>query len=134
MKKDILAIFIGIFAAFLVIAGMEYLSSVVYPMPVGDYEDPAFLAEIMKNMPLGAMLTVLAGYALGSVAGGAAATRMHPENGKRNAIIIGVVLLAFGIMNMLMIPHPAWFWVASSAVYVPCALLGRFLLIYLVKP
>lgn len=125
MKQKIIAISIGIIAAFIVIAGMEYLSSVIYPMPTGNYEDPTFLAEIMATMPLGAMLILLAGYALGSMAGGAAATRMHPENGKRNAIIIGVVLLVFGVMNMLMIPHPAWFWVASCVVYVPCALLGN---------
>ena len=128
MKKDVLAIFLGIFAAFLVIAGMEYLSHAIYPMPECDYEDTACIAEIMKNMPLGAMLFLLLAYAIGSLAGGAVATRMHAENGKRNAIIIAVILLVFGIMNMLMIPHPLWFWVASCAVYVPCALLGNALL------
>jgi hypothetical protein len=42
----------------------------------------------------------------------------------RPALIFGIIFMAFGLMNLFMIPgHPTWFW-SELLFYVPLALLG----------
>ena len=82
--------------------------------------DPANLESIksaMARIPLGAMLFVLLSYTVGSVAGGWVAARFAPGAGLRHAMFVAALLFGAGLMNLLTIPHPPWFWVASSAIY-----------------
>jgi predicted MFS family arabinose efflux permease len=115
MLKTVPAIFLGCVVAILTIIGVEVALSYAYTLPEN-------LAERTDSQFYG----VLFGYALGSFAGGAAATRMHPENGKSNAFVVALILLIVGVMNMINQPHPTWFWFASCSIYIVFALLGSF--------
>lgn len=42
-------------------------------------------------------------------------------------LVIGSIFTAFGFINLYTIPHPLWFFVASSLSYIPSALLGASL-------
>jgi CBS-domain-containing membrane protein len=134
MLKIIPSIFLGCVAAILSIVAVQFLSNALYPMPENlNFEDPTVIAEITKNMPLAQFWLILFGYALGSFVGGLVATRMHPEGGKSTTIVVAIILLLLGIMNMLTIPHPTWFWFVSCSIYIPFALLGSFIYIKIKK-
>jgi uncharacterized membrane protein YccC len=45
------------------------------------------------------------------------------------ALFVGGILTALGVMNIVSIPHPLWFAVASTLLYIPCSLLGSRLLL-----
>lgn len=72
--------------------------------------------QLMATAPVGALLVVLAGWALGTLAGGLVAGRMAGRAPERHALILGVVVALAGIANNLMLLPPAWFWAAGLVV------------------
>jgi hypothetical protein len=73
------------------------------------------------------LLCLLVGYALGCLAGGAAATLAVGRKNMRPAIITGAVVMIGGVMNLMDIPHPLWFVIVSQFTYIPFAWLGYVL-------
>ena len=124
MVGKILSVIAGVIAGTIVIYLVEMLSSKVYPPPPGVdiMKDKQALIEFIKNAPLSAMLLVLSGYVLGSFVGGWVSSRI--SGSLRQALISGVVLMAFGIMNLVEIPQPLWFGISSTISYIPLAYLG----------
>jgi hypothetical protein len=82
-------------------------------------KDAAAMRDLMASAPTGAFVVVLGGWLLGSIAGGWTATRFTRTDSGVPALILGVLLTLAGISNNLMMPPPAWFWVASLAVLLP---------------
>lgn len=125
MFKRIAGVLMGVLAAFLLINASQWVSFRLYPPPpVAGQEDPHALAAWIAGLPAGAFLIVLAGYAAGSFAGGAVATRLSGRPDVTPAIVVGAILTAAGLGNLMALPHPAWFAAASSLSYVPFAWLG----------
>ena len=117
--RSILAILAGLLSAFVVIGLVEAIGMRLYPLPPGmDPRDPNSIKAVMANLPRGAMLCVLVAYAAGSVVGGWVAARFAPRAKLTHGMIVGLLLLTAGLLNMSTIPHPAWFWVSSIAIYV----------------
>jgi hypothetical protein len=123
MLRGILGAFAGIVIGTVVIMLLEIVGHLVYPFPPGlDPKDHAALSAYMMGAPIGAWLFVLAAYAAGSFTGGAVGTLIG-----RKAWIgwaTGAVFVILGLIGLLMTKAPVWFWVASLAVYLPCAWLG----------
>lgn len=118
MVRSILAVIVGMLVAFVLIVCVEMLGMRVYPPPAG--MDPANLESIkaaMAQIPLGALLFVLLAYTVGSVAGGWVAARFAPSAKLMHAMIVATLLFGAGLMNLMTIPHPPWFWVVSSVIY-----------------
>jgi hypothetical protein len=116
--RSVLAVIVGMLVAFVLIAMVEMLGMRVYPPPAG--MDPTNLESIkaaMARVPLGALLFVLLAYTVGSVAGGWVAARFAPSARMMHAMIVAALLFGAGLMNLMTIPHPTWFWVVSSAIY-----------------
>jgi hypothetical protein len=42
--------------------------------------------------------------------------RLAPSRGQVHGFFVGALLLGASVANMLMLPHPAWFWFAAVAV------------------
>jgi hypothetical protein len=80
--------------------------------------------DILASAPVGALAVVLLGCALGALAGGYVAGRLAGRSPLMHGIVVGALLTLGGIANNLMLPPPAWFWVASLVVFVPCACFG----------
>ena len=107
----------GLVAGFVVIACVEAVSSMVYPPPAGlDFTDSEAVNAYVTHLPLGAFLFVLAAWGAGCFLGSWLATRIAAGRRPRPGVIVGVILLAAGVVNMLMLPHPSWFWVAAFVV------------------
>jgi hypothetical protein len=123
MLKGLLGAAAGLAAAVVVISMVQYAGTLAYPMPADlRAQGPAAIGKWVAQMPLGAFLIVLGGYAAGSLAGGAVAGRMAGKTWP--ALAVGLLLTAMGTVNLVVIPHPAWFAAASTAVYLPLAWLG----------
>jgi len=123
MLRGILGVIGAVVAGTVVILLVEILGHRCYPFPPGvDPHNHESLQAYMKTAPLGAWLFVLAAYAGGSFVAGALASLI----GKRPwaALAAGGVLMALGLVNVLTLPHPAWFWVASLFIFLPAAGLG----------
>jgi hypothetical protein len=79
--------------------------------------------EALASAPAGALWVVIAGSILGSLAGGYVATWLSKKPLLPGAVL-GVLLTLASIANNLMLPPPAWFWLASIVVFIPAACAG----------
>jgi hypothetical protein len=125
MLRGVLAVIAGVVAAVVVIMLAELGCSQLFPLPPGlDPTNREAIEAHVAKLPLIALLLVVLGWALGSIAGGWVAARISRTNATRSALIVGTLLLIAGVMNMMTIPHPLWMWIAGLAVYLPSAWLG----------
>jgi hypothetical protein len=86
--------------------------------------DREAIRALLAGAPVGAFLVVILGWALGSLVGGAVAAWIARREPVRHAVVLGALLTLAGVANNLMLPPPAWFWVASLVVLIPAALVG----------
>jgi hypothetical protein len=126
--RSVLAVIAGFVAASAIMMIVEATNGkLLYPElgkraeGVMDREE---IRAIMASAPVGALVVVLVGWALGSVAGGFLATLISRKPPYGHALILGVVLTLAGVANNLMLPPPVWFWVATFAVFLPATYVG----------
>lgn len=113
------AVLAGLVVAVLEIACIQVVSSMIYPPPADlDMNNPEALGEYMANMPLSALLLVLVSYAVGTLLGTWLATRLGYRRHFAHGIAVGLLLVLAGVVNMISLPHPAWFAVASVVVFL----------------
>jgi uncharacterized protein YacL len=56
--------------------------------------------------------------------GGWVTARMAYRSPITHGLVLGAIFLAAAVVNLLLIPHPVWFWVVGVAVFLPTAYLG----------
>lgn len=132
MIRTLVAVLIGVLVGGIVVAALQAVSMFVFPPPPG--MDPAnrdSVAAAMAAIPLGALLMVLLSWGLGALAGGWTAARIarprDPSVAKPPrfaALVVGFALWVSGLITMIQIPHPFWFWIPGLLLPIPCALLG----------
>jgi hypothetical protein len=122
---SVLAVLAGAIVAGVLISVVEGISSAVYPPPPGlDLNNPEALRQYIDRLPIGAFLFVLAAWAVGPFAGAYVAARLVRRARMAHGLIVGALFLIAGVLNMLMIPHPIWMWVAGIAIFIGCSYLG----------
>lgn len=127
MKTTIMSIIGGTFAAGIASALTNMANRLFNPLPPEvTPENIAALENYLAAMPTGAYLLSLLGMVLAGFAGGLTSAVIAPENGKRNALIVGSMYTVFAVMGMTMVAHPTILWVSALASYIPCALLGAY--------
>jgi hypothetical protein len=125
MGKRILAVLAGVITSFILIALVQYLSSLFYPPPPGfDYKNKEAMLELIRSMPAGAWMFLILSYVTGSFGGGFVGARVADSHKIRVSLIVGVIAMAAGIMNLFQFEHPVWFAILSMLIYVPFAWLG----------
>lgn len=125
MGRSILAVALGFVLGIVLIAVMQSLGHFIYPPPEDlDLTNPEALKNLIDSAPVGALLLVVLAYAVGSFGGGWLAARLAQKSHILHGMIVGGLLMTAGIMNLLMIPHPLWFWIVSVAAYFPAAYAG----------
>jgi hypothetical protein len=80
--------------------------------------------QLLADAPVGALVVVVCGCAIGSLAGGYVAARVSERSPLMHAIVLGAALTLAGVANNMMLPPPAWFWVAMLSVFIPGAGIG----------
>lgn len=121
--RAMLAIGAGIVAGAIVIGLVEMLSAHT-PPPEIDLNNPTQVGEWMKTLPTSAFAIILLAYFLGSAVGGWVTNRICAPTKYRPAIVVGFGLFVAGLMNLLAVPHPLWFSIASSLTYFIGAWIG----------
>jgi len=123
--KNFIAVIAGLAAGICIISIVELISSSVYPLPAElDFSNKDSLKEYIEIVPSGALLFVLAGWALGSFAGGLVSSLISENKKIKCALITGAILFIMGLINLITLPHPVWFWIVGLSVYFPFAYAG----------
>lgn len=100
--QNFLAVLGGMVSAIIIIMLMESI-------PAAVSQDPVLLKEFMLSQPVYLYGWIALGYAIGALVGGMVAHWIGKGNNK-NIVRLSAVLMTLGILNMLMIPQPWWFW------------------------
>jgi hypothetical protein len=113
--RKILGVVLGLSAGITVIALLQVLGHKIWPLPEGlDVTDKAALIEALKQAPVGALLWVAFSWFAGTAFGSYIALRVSRDVWTSwPAVTVEAVLLAAGVMNLLALPHPGWFWVVG---------------------
>ncbi len=90
-------------------------------------KDREALRVLLANAPVGALLVVIAGWALGGLAGGWVTAKLSPQATTWPNVVLGAFLTLAGVANNLMLPPPVWFWFGSLAVLFPAAYMSACL-------
>ncbi len=128
LLRRIFAVILGFIVASAVMMLIEFTNGhLLYP-GLGEaakrVKDAAQMKALMAQVPMGALLVVILGWLLGSIAGSWATTRLARTESVAPALILGALLTLAGIANNLMMQPPQWFWVASLAVFFPATWYG----------
>ena len=124
MIRYIAGTVVGLVIAFAVIIGMEALGHTLYPPPAairtamekGDYAAmKTAMAQYLPRAPLMALILLPVGWVAGTFWGALAATAISRGRSIIPALIIGGFIFAVTVMNLVMIPHPAWMTLAGLA-------------------
>jgi hypothetical protein len=130
MGKKFIAVLVGVVLSTVIFLALESVGHRLYPPPSGvNFHDPAAIKAYMAALPVGALLLVLLAYAVGSLTGGLVATLIAGRAGITPALIVGAVLTALGVTNLVSIPQPLWFAISSTLLYIPFSWLGSRVLI-----
>lgn len=122
--KRVLAVMGGLVVGMILIGLLEGLGHLLFPLPEGiDTSDMDAMAEYIKTAPAAALIWVFVAWLVGAFGGGVAASMIGKDFGRMPAYGVGIILTLFGLMNIYMIPHPAWFWL-GLLIFIPAALLG----------
>ncbi len=125
MGRTILAVVTGLVAACLLFAALQGLVHLSFPPPEGlPPSVPEGSAALLEQASASGLAAILAAYVVGSAAGGAIAARLARQRARRAALLVGVLLTVLGGVNLVMLPHPAWFGALSLLCYLPPAWLG----------
>jgi len=115
MGRKIVAVLAGVFAAGLVILAVEALAH-------------QLVAAQRAGVPTTAMLLFVAlAWLLGSFTGALIAQRIDHSRRPIPALLVGGILLALAVFNLVTLPHPAWFRVLGVLVFIPGTVLGIFI-------
>ncbi len=124
MWRSVLSVIAGLVVGIIIISLIQKLSHWLYPFPAGtDWTNPEAARIAFQKIPTGSLLMVLFGYISGSFVAGLVTGLIAPQAATRNAVIAGGILMLAGLVNLMMLPHPGWFWI-SMLVYIPFAWLG----------
>ena len=124
-SKRVLAVIAGVAVGLTLVMAGDFGSGILAPfLKEIDYTDKQKIAEAMTRVPLSAFLVMLLGYSVGAFLGGLVATLISGREASRPAITVGIILTVGNIFNQMSIPHPMWFSVVSTLIYIPFAWLG----------
>ncbi len=126
--RSILAVIAGFVAASVVMMVIEMVNGrLLYPELAKLAEgltDKEAIKALLASAPVGALLVVVLGWALGSLAGGFLAGWIGRKAPVVHALVLGGLLTLAGVANNLMVPPPMWFWIATFVVILPATYAG----------
>jgi hypothetical protein len=121
--RRIAGVIAGMIIAAVLVQVAEMIVHAMHPYPAGMNEhDFAQIKKYVSTLPIDALLLVLAGWLLGTIAGTFTAAKIGATCA--TAYILGAILFCLGIVNAVIIPQPLWFTIASLVIYVGGAVVG----------
>ena len=129
ITKYVLPVVVGAMSGMILITLGEMVLHNMYPLPVGtDLYDADSLNKAMKVMPVNAFYFLLCNYVICSFIAGVVATLVSKRTDRMPAMVVGIVLTLGGVYNDVYLYHPGWFIAVNLLSYLPCTLLGYYLI------
>ncbi len=126
MIRNIGALIAGIVTAFASIYLIEMLGHTLYPPPPDlDFSNPEAIRPYIATLPIIALLFPMFGWFIGAFAGSLVANFCGDAKPYVFAGIVGGLVLAATIANLIMIPHPLWFSITALIGIVASAWLAN---------
>lgn len=123
--RNILAVIGGLVTGSAIIYIIQIIGHEIFPPPEGlDPTDPESLRMYSDRISAGALWMVILAYAAGALTGGFVSALIAPTTAKIVALVTGGIFTVFGVINLMLIPHPTWFLFVSLSVYLPFAFAG----------
>lgn len=114
MLRNIGAALAGVVIAFVLVMLVEKLGHFIYPPPAHlDYKDVEAVETYIATLPFLALLFPMFAWVVGTFTGTLVASKLGTANPLAFAIIVGGLMLAATIANLIFIPHPLWFSIVS---------------------
>ena len=108
--KNIGAGIAGVIVAVALVWVVELIGHSIYPTPADlDHGNSDVMRAYIDTLPLGAMLAVAIAWFVGSLGGCFVACRLGSARPLIYALIVGGMMFAGAVFNLLIIPHPSWF-------------------------
>jgi len=124
--RNIAAVIAGLVVGMIVNLALIQLNTVFFPLPDGvDMTNTAQLKDAVQGMPAAAWILVIAAHLGQAFVGGWVAARLGASRWMMLAMIVGVLSLAGGIANAVMLSVPAWVWIETPFYLVAAWLAGR---------
>jgi len=121
MWRSVLGFLAGMVTSMVVITVVELGGHSLFPH-ITQLHDSDPMKDLISNLPLGALIAVLFGWALGPFAGGYVASTIARD--VRPALAVGFCMTMAGVLTMLHIAHPIWMWVCGILIPIPAAWFG----------
>lgn len=107
--RSVIGGLVGVLVAFALVAGIEAVGHLVYPVPPGvDFGNAQALEAYVAEQPVGALAFVVAAWVIATFVGGAIAAIVAGRHAVLMAGLVGGAVLAATAANFAMIPHPSW--------------------------
>jgi zinc transporter ZupT len=94
---------------------------------VPNITEPLAFASFIETLPVGAFIVLLFAHSTGSLLAAFVATSLSGHTRPTPAIAIGVLMLAGGVRNLMLIPHPVWYQISEAIIYLPAVFVGYIL-------
>lgn len=127
MIRKISSIMFGLVVAITLVIVVQMIGNALYPIPPGtDFDDPESVRQLMATISPMSLVIVILSYVIGAFGGGMLASLIARESPPFYAGVISAFVLLGAILNVMSIPHPAWFSVAAMVSIIATALItGR---------
>ena len=123
--RNILAVVVGVVIGFIIVFIGDATTHKLNPANDGINEmDKETLKAYIEGMPMYVTVIMVLFWAIAAFVGGFVAAKINKVNWKNVSSITGGILLAATILNLVMVTHPVWMWIAALALILPAAFLG----------
>ena len=124
--RNVLAIIVGLIAGSAVNMGLVMAGAQIIPPPAGvDVTDVESIKSHLHLFEFRHFVVPFLAHAVGTLVGAYVAAIIAASYKLMLGLVIGVLFLIFGIINVFMLPSPAWFVVVDLlGAYIPMAWIG----------
>ena len=109
--QNIGAILLSIFVAIMLLAGIEWVGTILHPFPEDFAGTREEVMQHVANYPTLGLFVGGIGWAITMFIATWLATRLSSNRHPVYGIGIGLLLLSAAIFNMAMLPYPIWYWI-----------------------
>ncbi len=125
MLRNVFAGVAGIATAVIVVFLIERLGHSIYPPPIDlDYSDVDAIRTFYSQLPLLALLFPMIAWIVGTFTGTLLACYLGTASTMTFAGVVGTLMLAATISNLILIPHPLWFSILAVVAVAGAAWLA----------
>lgn len=123
--RNTLVVIIAIVIGGLIIYFSEMLIKIIFPLPSHiDPMDMESLKSYLPTAPVGSFALLILAHAAAAFISGWLISIFAKTNIQFLALITGLIWTLVGVTNIVMLPHPIWFSIADTCVFLPMTILG----------